>query len=274
MRQIAVIDLETTGLDASNDRIVSLGITHVCPATWTIGEPHGFFFNPERHMDQSVIDVHGITNEMAMNYPTFDELANVVYDLVKGRDIAGFNLLSLDLPILWSEFKRVGIDWEPLKFNLLDAGTLFKKREERTLSAAVAFYLNREHDNAHTAAGDAHATAEVLVEQLKRYKLIGLPVKEIEPETLFDRPLDVAGKIVLKNGVPTYAFGQKTKGKPVMEDTGFAYWMMSRDFHPHTKQVVSEILSVITPADDDEDDEFTNWLQEPEFEEVPVGDTQ
>jgi DNA polymerase III subunit epsilon len=244
MRQLVCFDLETTGLDPLHDRIISLGIVSICPLTWSVGRPIEYMFNPQIPIPAESTKIHGITNEQVIHCPSFQELANVIFDHLKGKDLAGFNLLGLDLPILWAEFDRCGIKWEPLKNHILDAGVLFKKREERTLSAAVKFYLNRSHDSAHSAGGDALATAEVLVEQVKRYKLANRSIAEIEPETIYDRPMDVAGKIVLKDGVPTYAFGQKTKGKPVVSDLGFANWMMGKDFHPDTLRIVQEVVEL------------------------------
>lgn len=257
-----------------------MGMVNICPLTWTVGRPVEYIFNPQIPISPESTKVHGITNEQVIHCPSFQELAHVIFDQINGKDLAGFNMLSLDLPILWAEFDRCGIKWEPLKCNLLDAGTLFKKREERTLSAAVQFYLGRQHGRAHSAGGDALATAEVLIEQVMRYKLANQSVEKIEPETLFDRPLDVAGKIVLKDGVPTYAFGQKQRGNPVTSDIGFAQWMMGKDFHPDTKRVVGEIIDSVIGDDLGEndwypDDDELDSLEddgEHEYEEVSVGD--
>lgn len=277
MRQIICFDLETTGLDPVNDRIISMGMASICPVTWTVTGRAEYMFNPGIPISPESTKVHGITNEQVIPYPSFQELAHVIFNQINGRDLAGFNMLSLDLPILWAEFDRCEIKWEPLKCNLLDAGTLFKKREERTLSAAVQFYLGRQHDSAHSAGGDALATAEVLIEQVMRYKLANLPIEKIEPETLYDRPMDVAGKIVLKDGVPTYAFGFKQRGNPVASDIGFAEWMLSKDFHPDTKRVVNEIINqtIIGNASEDYLDDDWDSLEddsEHEYQEVSVGD--
>lgn len=276
MRQLVCIDLETTGLDPLHDRIISMGMVSICPATWTVGRPVEYAFNPGIPIKPESTKVHGITNEQVIHCPSFQELAHAVYDQINGKDLAGFNMLGLDLPILWAEFDRCGIKWEPLKCNLLDAGTLFKKREERTLSAAVQFYLGRQHGTAHSAGGDALATAEVLVEQLSRYKLADLPIETIEPETLYGRPMDVAGKIVvnangIEDGIPRFSFGQKTRGVAVEDEIGFAEWCLRKDFHPHTKQVLREIIAETYQPDLGENDWEVSEAEQ-EFEEIPVGD--
>jgi DNA polymerase-3 subunit epsilon len=143
------------------------------------------------------------------------------------------------------EFKRCGYLWEPLKHNIIDAGTLFKKREARGLAAAYKFYCGKEHIDAHSAAIDSAVTAEVLVSQLERYGLKDYPLPLVEAESLFQKPLDVAGKIVLNDkGEPVYAFG-KVKGVRVEDDLGFAQWMRSKDFHPDTIRVLDEIRTAL-----------------------------
>jgi DNA polymerase-3 subunit epsilon len=250
---ISCIDLETTGTDATHDRIVSLGIVRIDPMTWTVGKVNEYRFNPQVEMKPEVVAIHGITNEMASAYPLFKWYAHDIYKALDGENIAGFNLLGLDLPILWNEFHRCGIEWKPFERNIIDAGTLFKKREERTLSAAVKFYLGREHKDAHSAGCDALETANVLVAQMERYKLTEMPLPLIEEESLFSKPVDVAGKIVVgPDGRPTYTF-QRVKGVAVEDDPGFGEWMMTKDFHPDTLRVVAELIGYKAPSDDDDD---------------------
>lgn len=247
---IAVIDLETTGTDATHDRAVSLGVVKLCPLTWTVGETAEFRFNPQMQMRQEVIDVHGITNEMAKTYPPFSDLADPIFKMLDGHDIGGFNLFGLDLPILWNEFNRCGYLWEPLKRNIIDAGSLFKKREERSLSAAVKFYCDRDHEDAHSAACDALETAKVLIAQMHRYKLQDMPLPLVQDESLFNKPLDVAGKIITgADGRPTFTF-QKVRDRAVADEVGFAEWLLNKDFHPDTKRIVRNAIGDVKVPDD------------------------
>jgi len=249
MAQVVVLDAETTGIDPVYDRLVSLGLCFLdCPLA---GEqslwPEEYRFNPEKVMPPEVIAIHGITNEEAATYPKFAEHAQELYArLIKVDAIAGFNLFGLDLPILWSEFNRCGLDWNALSFVVIDAGTLFKKREPRTLKAAVEFYRNDPDWQGHSAGEDASATANVLISQLERYDLLGSDLEKISEESLYHRPVDMGGKLKRRDdGMICYAFGQQ-KDVPVIDNPGYARWMIDKDFHPHTKKV---LLSLIEPEE-------------------------
>lgn len=237
MKPILCFDIEATGPDPALDRIVQLSISGdgAC-GTW--------IFNPGRQMSAEVISIHGITNEMVEHCPPFKDQAANLYYIFKQYDLLGFNLSNFDVPILWEEFYRCGIEWDLSDTKLFDAGTLFKRREERTLSAAVQFYCGREHTDAHDAAGDVAATWDVWKAQLKRYGLEGCDRDRLAKESSFDEVrVDLAGKIIVgKDGRPTYNIG-KVKGTAVDDDHSFAHWMLDKDFSANTKMHLLKILN-------------------------------
>jgi len=106
----------------------------------------------------------------------------------------------------------------------------------------VRFYLGLEHDG-HDAMSDAIATLNVWNEQKRRYGLLDASREELAKESSYeDVRVDLAGKIVLGiDGRPVYAFG-KSKGVPVVDDPGYARWMLNSDFPSQTKMVLREIL--------------------------------
>jgi DNA polymerase-3 subunit epsilon len=122
---------------------------------------------------------------------------------------------------------------------------LFKRREERTLSAAVQFYCGRDHESAHDASGDVLATWDVWRAQLAKYGLANADRETLERESNYEeKRVDLAGKIVIgKDGRPTYNIG-KVKGTAVVDDTGFACWMLDRDFSANTKIHLRKILEI------------------------------
>lgn len=240
---IIVIDLEATGLDPLHDEIVSLAAVELDSHTWRIGETREWRFRPRHPIPEHATSIHSITNEMAATYPTFAEQVEEILPFLGARPLAGFNLLALDLPLLWRAFDDCGLTWEPCQREIIDVGTLFKKREARSLEAAVRFYLGREHTAAHDATGDAIATARVLAAQVHRYELGDRSVDAIGVESLFAKPLDVCGSIVVgSDGRAAYGFG-KHRGVAVEDEPGFARWMLDRDFHPHVKEIVRWALA-------------------------------
>src|SRR5690349_15480185 len=101
-RPLAHIDIEATGLDMVRDRIVSLGLR-------IDGETNGplkqiFIFNPGIPISPEATAVHGYTDQMVKDEPKFSDRAKQIELLLKGCDLAGFNLINFDIPMLWEEF--------------------------------------------------------------------------------------------------------------------------------------------------------------------------
>jgi len=63
---------------------------------------------------------------------------------LEGTDLAGYNAIKFDIPVLAEEFLRVNIDFNFLKRKYVDVQVIFHKKEQRTLSAAYQFYCNRD----------------------------------------------------------------------------------------------------------------------------------
>lgn len=243
-RPACVIDVEATGLDWVKDRIVQLAIVTLDSSSCL---EHEYFFNPGFLMNEEVIKVHGITNETTCLGPPFSDFAGEIFERLQDKDLIGFNLMGLDVPMLWEELYRAGYTWDLTGIRMIDAGNIFKKKEERSLSAAVSFYLDREHDAAHNALGDVVATLEVLSAQLGRYlDLNQMSVDELAEFSLLGKRLDFANKIVVgSDGRPTYNIGQRSKGCAVEDDLGMAYWMLDRDFPENTKMILRGIIQQV-----------------------------
>lgn len=250
MKPIVFFDIEATGVDPAKDRIVQIAAKEFFD-----GGSANFFrnVNPCMPIPKEASDIHGITDEMAAGYPAFNEFAKELHEFMLGFDLGGFNLLNFDVPLLWEEFFRCGIRWDLAGVNIVDVGNIFKKMEERTLSAAVKFYIGEEPEGAHNADVDAFNTWRVFNAQLMRYKdLKQLGIEELAKFSRFDERADLAGKIVYNAaGVPCYNIG-KAKGTPVLDDTGFGMWMLNKDFTQNTKEVLRGILGISPEETQDE----------------------
>ena len=166
-RPLVFFDLETTGLDVTNDRIVELALIKVTPQGDVIERVRRF--NPGVPIPSEVTAIHGITDEDIANEPTFCLRAKSLSALIEDADLAGFNIRGFDVHMLVAEFKRCGIDLEVRNRRLIDMQNIFHREEPRDLSAAAQFYLGRTHEEAHQALGDIRTTAAVLSAQLERY---------------------------------------------------------------------------------------------------------
>lgn len=194
-RPICFFDLETTGTDVVNDRIVEIAILKVYPngnkesKTWLV--------NPQMPIPPSATAVHGITDEKVANEPSFKELSKQVHSMVKDSDLAGFNSDRFDIPLLAEEMLRAEIDFDMRNRVSVDVQTIFHKMEKRTLAAAYKFYCNKELVDAHSAEADTMATYEVLKSQLERYDELENDVKFLADFTTRKQSVDFAGFIVM-----------------------------------------------------------------------------
>lgn len=166
-RPVTFFDLETTGLSLSRDRIVELAIIRVSPQGDVFEKVRRY--NPEMPIPPEAANVHGITDDIVAGEHPFRATAKSLAGLLEPCDLAGFNIRRFDLPILLAEFRRAGVAFEVKDRRLIDMKIIFHREEPRDLSAAARFYLDRDHEDAHTALGDIRTTAAVLTAQLQRY---------------------------------------------------------------------------------------------------------
>lgn len=247
-RPLVFFDLETTGTDPAKDRIVELAmVKYRRPKAGGLAnhEILTSLIRPPCPIPPAATAVHGITDVDVKDKPAFLTVAGQYHDFVKGCDLAGYNLRGFDIPCLWEEFCRAGIVWDLDGICIIDAGEIFKKKEERTLEAAMRFFCGQEHIGAHGAAADCHATAAVLIAQIKRYAdLMTMDRAALDKASRHDDDtrVDLAGKIRRnEQGEPVYAIG-KAKGVRVVDDPGFGHWMLRNDFGEETKRCIRKLL--------------------------------
>lgn len=242
-RPLAFIDLETTGINVSSDRIVELSVLKISPngkEEWMSTR-----VNPEMAIPPKTTAIHGITDADVLNAPTFKEVAKKLALFLEGCDLAGYNAIKFDIPVLAEEFLRVNLDFNFRKRRYVDVQVIFHKKEQRTLSAAYMFYCKKNLLDAHSSKADTAATYEILKSQLDRYEDLENDVDKLADVSSFNSNVDFAGRIILdENGVEIFNFG-KHKGKPVdvvfNEEPAYYSWMMNGDFPLYTKKVLTEI---------------------------------
>jgi len=242
-RPIVFIDLETTGINVSTDRIVEISALKIHPngkEQWM-----NSLVNPEMPIPQKSTAIHGITDSDVKDAPTFREIAKNLTSFMEGCDLAGYNAIKFDIPVLAEEFLRTNMDFNFMKRRYVDVQVIFYKKEQRTLSAAYQFYCKKVLDNAHTAQADTSATYEVLKAQLDTYRDLENDIDKLAEFSAFNNNVDFAGRIILdENDIEVFNFG-KHKGKSVEEvfrkEPAYYAWMMNGDFPLYTKKVLTEI---------------------------------
>lgn len=245
-RPLAIFDIESTGISPRVDRIIELAIIRIHPEgrienrTWLV--------NPTIPIPLETTAIHGISDEHVADCPTFTDIARDVQDYLENCDLGGFNVDRFDIPMLCEEFQRSGIFFDVDSRRVIDAQKIFHQREPRTLSAALSFYCDEEHTDAHGALPDADATLKVLSGQFARYGDLPLDIEELDrllnPRDPF--AADRSGKLRWLDGEIIINFGRK-KGKRVRDlaeqDPGYLKWILKSDFPMDTRKIVEDALN-------------------------------
>lgn len=242
-RPIAFLDLETTGINVATDRIVEISVLKI----FTNGREEWLStrVNPEMPIPPKSTSIHGIRDEDVLSSPTFREIAKNLAAFLEGCDLAGYNAIKFDIPVLAEEFLRVNIDFNFRKRRYVDVQVIFHRKEQRTLSAAYLFYCKKDLVGAHGSKADTTATYEVLKAQLDQYRDLENDVEKLADFSSYNNIVDFAGRIILdEKGIEVFNFG-KHKGKAVeqvfREEPSYYSWMMNGDFPLYTKKVLTEI---------------------------------
>lgn len=244
-RPIAFIDLETTGVNLSTDRIVEVAIIKILQDGTRLVKRK--LINPEMPIPQQSIEIHGITDAMVKDAPTFKQAANELKQFIENCDMGGYNSNRFDIPMLMEEFLRIGMTVDLSTRRMIDVQHIFYTMEPRTLSAAYKFYCEKDLVGAHSAETDVNATIDVLLSQIKRYPQLGNSLESILSVIGEEKIVDYARRFVFDDkGVEVFNFG-KHKGRPVVDvlkaEPQYYDWMMRGDFPLHTKQKLTEILN-------------------------------
>ena len=239
-KPLIFFDLETTGLNIVLDRIVQIGAVKVLPEGNE--ETKNVLINPERPIPKEATEIHGITDAMVKDKPTFDKIAKSMFNWFQGCDLGGHNCCSFDIPVLAEEFARCGINFPDESVNIADTLKIERIINAHNLGACYKRYTGVELADAHDALADTQATKQVFYGQQLEH---GLPVDLKELELFCNdgkERVDFAGKLMRNDqGQICFAFGN-SKGIPVKEDIGFAKWILSKDFSTNTKNWIRTIL--------------------------------
>jgi DNA polymerase III subunit epsilon len=252
MNQIVYLDLETTGLDTENDRIIEIGLVN---NDLDDDLSLSLLINPGFDISQEIVNITGISNDSLKRAPNFEFYAQDLMDYLQGKYIVGYNILRFDIPLLIAEFQRIELPWDTSKCRFVDLYKVFCKKEPRDLAGALKFYANkkREGGTSHRALDDANDCIDILCGQALRY------VQSPEENILdtfnaisMDGLIDFAGKFIYNDkGEPVFNFG-KHRGKSVFEEPGMLDWMIGKDFAEDTKQWCKTFLALKSKSQKDD----------------------
>jgi DNA polymerase-3 subunit epsilon len=168
------LDTETTGLDPLRDRIVSLGAVRLQGAELLRSEVVDLLINPGRKIPGASTAIHGISEQMVLNAPSYAEVAPTIMAVLKGIALIGHHAV-FDLAVLRRASTAIGIDWQdpPWLDTALLYSALHPEAREFDLDA-VALQVGVTVNGRHTALGDALATAEIYLKLLPDLEAHGI----------------------------------------------------------------------------------------------------
>ena len=252
---LSFFDLETTGINIVTDRIVEISIVKMMVNGEIIKKTQRI--NPTIPIPAESSMIHGIYDEDIKDAPTFKSMAKEFAKFLEGSDLAGFNVLKFDIPVLVEEFLRADVDFDTGKRKIVDVQKIFHMMEKRNLSSAYKFYCRKTLENAHSAEADTIATMEILEAQVQKYD--GMDVTDMKGNKvgIIENNIDtlhqltnknmvyLAGRMVYdNNGDEIFNFG-KHRNKKVIEvfrnEPSYYDWMMKGDFPLETKRRLTEI---------------------------------
>ena len=246
-RPICIFDLEATGVNVLEDRIVDVCVLRREPdGTETV---FSSLVNPGVPIPPEASAIHHITDDMVADQPRMADLAPKLLEIFAGADLSGFNAARYDIPLLTAELKRVGVDWPGTGRRVVDSFVIFSRKERRDLTAAYKFYCGKDLTGAHRAEADVRATAEILWAQAERYPDIPQDVAGLEAwcNQVDPSRVDADGKFVWKSGEAAFGFGNKHKSKTLREvvrtDRGYISWMIEKgNFSADVVRICREAL--------------------------------
>ena len=250
-RPLAVFDIESTGTNPRVDRIIDLAIVRLMPDGGRT--QHTFRVDPEIPIPAETTAVHGIHDADVVGAPTFKDIAPEVKDTLDGCDLAGYNAIRFDIPMLVAEFKRAELAFSIDDRFLIDPQRIYHQREPRDLGAALQFYCSELHLGAHGALDDVLATVRVLEGQYARYTDLPESMEELHT---YCNPrnaqwVDREGRLKWSNGEVAINFGRnqgRTIRSLVKEEMGFLNWMLQKDFPDDAKDIIRSAIQGNYPS--------------------------
>ena len=238
-RPLVFFDLETTGVDVGKARIVEISVAKHLPDGTVESKTRRF--NPGVPIPPEATAVHGISDADVAGESPFWQVAKSLADFLEGCDLAGYNLVKYDLPLLEKEFERAKVPFSIEGRKVVDVMKIFYRMEPRDLAGACRFYLGREHNDAHSAQADVAATADILGAMMERYSTLPKEIDELCGALAEPDAMDISGNIILKNGQPHLNFG-KHQGKSLEwvanKDPDYLNWLLNGTFLSDTKAIV------------------------------------
>jgi DNA polymerase-3 subunit epsilon len=179
-RPLVFLDLEATGTDPQEARVIQIALQRFVPTDdgATLDRALDALVDPETNIPDSVTELTGIGAADVQGKPTFGDRAEQLAPLLADADLAGYNAIAYDVPLLKAEFERAGRSLPgPSDRVVLDPYRLEQALRPRTLTALYERYTGTSLDGAHDAMTDVQAAGLVLQHQLADHDIEATPAE-------------------------------------------------------------------------------------------------
>ena len=163
-REYAIVDIETTGGNATQSRITEIAIV-IYDGTKII-ERWESLVNPQKNIPPAIFALTGITNEMVSEAPIFDAISNIVFELLTDRIFVAHNV-NFDYSFVRHELENAGLKWTAQKLCTVRAARKIKPGLSSYSLGRLCNALEISLENRHRAGGDADATTILLSKLLE-----------------------------------------------------------------------------------------------------------
>ncbi len=174
--QYAIVDIETTGGNASGSRITEIAI--VIHDGVRITDRWETLVNPEKEIPLPIFAMTGISNDMVRHAPVFDNIAEKVFELLHERIFVAHNV-NFDYSFVRHQLEQAGFKWTARKLCTVRAARKIRPGFASYSLGNLCRNLNIPIINQHRAGGDADATA-ILFSQLLEWDTEGAMAQMIK----------------------------------------------------------------------------------------------
>ncbi|MBE8725920.1 exonuclease domain-containing protein [Flavobacterium hungaricum] len=179
--EYAIVDIETTGGNASHSRITEIAI--IIHNGTTVLDRYETLVNPEKEIPPSIFGLTGINNEMVANAPIFDTISEKVLEMLTDRIFVAHNV-NFDYSFVRHQLEQAGFKWTARKLCTVRAARKIKPGLGSYSLGNLCNSLNIGLENRHRAGGDADATAQLfsLLREWDDEGIIDQMIKKTAPD--------------------------------------------------------------------------------------------
>lgn len=239
-KHIVGFDIETSGLEKGKDRIIQLSAIKYTN-TWKQVAEFNHYICPsgEWEMQKDAQDVHGISKEFILeNGVPLTSVYQEWIDFIDDCDLLTYNGNAFDIPFMYADFAKDGLDPMIMGHRLIDVYKIETKVNSNTLSCAYERYTGKPAVDAHDSSADVKMTMRVFYEQLQRYDLEEIvnsdEMKMDFPEQIL--ALNEDGRIQLTGG----KYKSLLIFDVIKSDPSYIKWLFSKVLCQNSKDKVME----------------------------------